>query len=262
MAATAAPSQPAPPQTGRTVAITGAGGSLGQALLRRLHRRGDRLIALTSGTTQLEIRDAQGCPIPLRQVGWAVGQEEALGSLLAEVDLLVLNHGINVHGDRSEESVERSVEVNALSLWRLLELFARVARLRPTASRPRPEVWVNTSEAEIQVAISPLYEISKRLLGQLLSLRAPVLERPDGATGFPGLRIRRLVLGPFRSNLNPVGVMDADFVANEIVRQAGWNCSLIIVTPNPFIYLVMPLTTLGRWLYVQALCRDAPPPQP
>jgi nucleoside-diphosphate-sugar epimerase len=264
MAAASDPNNPA--QTGRTVAITGAGGSLGQALLRRLHRRGDRLIALTSGSTPLEIRDAQGCPIPLRQVGWAVGQEEELASLLAEVDLLVLNHGINVHGDRSVDSVERSLEVNALSLWRLLELFARVARLRPTrannSSRPRPEVWVNTSEAEIQVAISPLYEISKRLLGQLLSLRAPVLERPDGATGFPGLRIRRLVLGPFRSNLNPVGVMGADFVANEIVRQAGWNCSLIIVTPNPFIYLLMPLTTLGRWLYVQALCRDAPPPQP
>jgi len=218
------------------------------------------LIALTSGTTPLEIRDSKGCAIPLRQVGWAVGQEEALAPLLAEVDLLVLNHGINVHGDRSVDSVERSLEVNALSLWRLLELFAQVARSRPTASRPRPEVWVNTSEAEIQVAISPLYEISKRLLGQLLSLRAPVLERPDGATGFPGLRIRRLVLGPFRSNLNPVGVMGADFVAHEIVRQAGWNCSLIIVTPNPFIYLLMPLTTLGRWLYVQSLCRDSPPP--
>ena len=260
MAAASDPINPALPLTGRTVAITGAGGTLGQALLRRLHRRGDRLIALTSGTTPLEIRDGKGCAIPLRQVGWAVGQEEALAPLLAEVDLLVLNHGINVHGDRSVDSVERSLEVNALSLWRLLELFARVARSRPTVSRPRPEVWVNTSEAEIQVAISPLYEISKRLLGQLLSLRAPVLERPDGATGFPGLRIRRLVLGPFRSNLNPVGVMGADFVANEIVRQAGWNCSLIIVTPNPFIYLLMPLTTLGRWLYVQSLCRDSPPP--
>ncbi|MCX5951108.1 MAG: short-chain dehydrogenase, partial [Cyanobacteria bacterium] len=182
MAAAPDPINPALPPTGRTVAITGAGGSLGQALLRRLHRRGDRLIALTSGTTPLEIRDGEGFAIPLRQVGWAVGQEEALGPLLAEVDLLVLNHGINVHGDRSVDSVERSLEVNALSLWRLLELFARVARLRPTrannSSRPRPEVWVNTSEAEIQVAISPLYEISKRLLGQLLSLRAPVLERP------------------------------------------------------------------------------------
>jgi hypothetical protein len=98
------------------------------------------------------------------------------------------------------------------------------------------------------------------LLGQLLSLRAPVLERADRESGFPGLRIRRLVLGPFRSNLNPAGGMGAAFVANEIVRQAGWNCSLIIVTPNPITYVLMPLTTLGRWLYFQALCRDAPAP--
>jgi nucleoside-diphosphate-sugar epimerase len=260
MAAASDPIKPAPPLGARTVAITGAAGTLGQALLRRLHRRGDRLIALSSSGSPLELRDDQGCAIPLRQEGWAVGQEEALAPLLAEVDLLVLNHGINVYGDRSVDSVERSLEVNALSLWRLLELFARVARSRSSAGRPRPEVWVNTSEAEIQVAISPLYEISKRLLGQLLSLRAPVLERADGASGFPGLRIRRLVLGPFRSNLNPVGGMGAAFVANEIVRQAGWNCSLIIVTPNPITYVVMPLTTLGRWLYFQALCREAPAP--
>ncbi len=260
MAAAPDPIPPGAPIRARTVAITGAGGSLGQALLRRLHRRGDRLIALTSGVNPLELRDAEGDPIPLRQVGWAVGQEEALRPLLAEVDLLVLNHGINVHGDRSVDSVERSLQVNALSVWRLLELFAEVARSRGAADRPRPEVWVNTSEAEIQVAISPLYEISKRLLGQLLSLRGPVLARPDGASGFAGLRIRRLVLGPFRSNLNPVGLMGADFVANEIVRQAGWNCGLIIVTPNPIIYVLMPLTTLGRWLYVQVLCRDSPTP--
>lgn len=260
MAAAAEPINPAPPPGSRTVAITGAAGTLGQALLRRLHHRGDRLIALTSSDSTLQLQDDQGCAIPLRQVGWAVGQEEALAPLLAEVDLLVLNHGINVHGNRSVDSVERSLEVNALSLWRLLELFAQVARSRPSAGRPRPEVWVNTSEAEIQVAISPLYEISKRLIGQLLSLRAPVLERADGASGYPGLRIRRLVLGPFRSNLNPVGVMGAAFVANEIVRQAGWNCSLIIVTPNPITYVLMPLTTLGRWLYYQSLCRDAQAP--
>ena len=97
MAAASDPVNPSPPPGARTVAITGASGSLGQALLRRLHRRGDRLIALTSSSSPLELRDAQGGPIPLRQVGWAVGQEELLRPLLAEVDLLVLNHGINVY---------------------------------------------------------------------------------------------------------------------------------------------------------------------
>ncbi len=241
---------PDPSNEALTVAVTGASGALGQALLRRWHRRGTRLIALTHSPAPLQLAGPDGQPIPLRQVHWQVGEEAALESLLAEVDLLVINHGINVHGDGSAEATGRSLEVNALSAWRLLELFAGVVQRREPAERNgrrRPEVWVNTSEAEIQPAVSPLYEISKRLLGQLLSLRAPELAQ--------ALRLRRLVLGPFRSALNPVGVMGADWVAGEILRQADWNCSLIIVTPNPLTFVLMPLATLTRWAYVSLLLR-------
>lgn len=241
-----------PPAGGPCVAITGAGGSLGRALLRRWHRRGARLIALSSGEGSIALEDADGRPIPLRQVRWRVGGEAELRSLLAEVDVLVLNHGVNVHGDRSAGAVGRSLEINALSVWRLMELFAEVVSQRGTGPRQRPELWVNTSEAEIQAAVSPLYEISKRLIGQLLSLRALDLA---GSAGGP-LRIRRLVLGPFRSELNPIGVMDADWVAGQILRQAlDWNCGLVIVTPNPLTYLLMPLATLSRWSYMRLTTR-------
>lgn len=234
---------PDPSNEPLTVAVTGASGALGQALLRRWHRRGARLIALCHGCAPLELAGPDGQPIPLRQVQWQVGEEAALESLLEEVDVLVINHGINVHGDAGAAATGRSLEVNALSAWRLLELFAVVAARRQgdREGRPRPQVWVNTSEAEIQPALSPLYEISKRLLGQLLSLRAPALA--------PVLRLRRLVLGPFRSALNPIGVMGADWVAGEILRQADWNWGLIIVTPNPLTYVLMPLATLTRWAY-------------
>lgn len=240
---------PDPSNEALTVAVTGASGALGQALLRRWHHRGARLIALCHGCAPLQLAGPDGQPIPLRQVQWQVGEEAALEPLLAEVDLLVINHGINVHGDGSVEATDRSLEVNALSAWRLLELFAVVAARRAgdRGGRWRPEVWVNTSEAEIQPALSPLYEISKRLLGQLLSLRAPELAQ--------ALRLRRLVLGPFRSALNPVGVMGADWVAGEVLRQADWDCSLIIVTPNPLTYLLMPLATLTRWVYMSLLLR-------
>ncbi len=234
---------PAPSTDSLTVAVTGASGALGQALLRRWHGRGAQLIALCHSSAPLQLAGPDGQPIPLRQVHWQVGQEAALEPLLGQVDVLVINHGINVHGDCSAAATGRSLEVNALSAWRLLELFAAVAQRRQGGRRA--EVWVNTSEAEIQPAVSPLYEISKRLLGQLLSLRALELART--------LRLRRLVLGPFRSALNPVGVMGADWVAGEILRQADWNCSLIIVTPNPLTYLLMPLATLGRWAYVGLL---------
>jgi NAD(P)-dependent dehydrogenase (short-subunit alcohol dehydrogenase family) len=233
------------------VAITGASGALGQALLRQWHRRGAQLIALSSGDQPLVLTDVNGEPIPLRQVRWRLGAEAELAELLAEVDLLVLNHGINVHGQRSRGATELSLEVNALSSWRLLELFAEqklfAEQSGGPAQRRRPELWVNTSEAEIEPAFSPLYEISKRLLGQLLSLRALDLGKQ--------LCIRRLVLGPFRSALNPVGLMDADFVAGQILWQASLGLKLILVTPNPLVYALMPLTLLGRWLYARLLTR-------
>jgi hypothetical protein len=159
---------------------------------------------------------------------------------------------VNVRGRRSGEASEQSLQVNALSSWRLLELFAAEVAERPgEPGRPRAEVWVNTSEAEIQPALSPLYEISKRLLGQLISLRALDLAGPR-------LRIRRLVLGPFRSALNPVGVMSPEFVAGQVMVQARLGLNLIIVTPNPFTYVVMPMASLGRWLYYRLLTRCEP----
>ncbi len=241
------------------VAVTGASGTLGQALLRHWHRGGARLVALSCGPRDLQLRDDSGQAIPLQDETWCVGDEEGLRPLLAEVDILVLNHGVNMYGDRSRGACERSLEVNALSSWRLLELFAAVVSERqaqaetdPAHPRPQAEVWINTSEAEIQPALSPLYELSKRLLGQLVSLRA--LDLAHDPAG-PRLRIRRLVLGPFRSALNPVGVMGADFVAGQILRQARLGCNLIIVTPNPLTYVLMPLATLSRWLYFKLLTR-------
>ena len=225
-----------------TVAITGASGALGQALLQAWHRRGAQLIAISSRDQPLILRDPDGGTIPLRQVRWQTGQEAALAAELAGVDVLVLNHGINSHQDRSQEATAMALEVNALSSWRLAELFAQQAAGRP--GQAAPELWFNTSEAEIQPAVSPLYEISKRLLGQLISLRSL-----DWASGGRPIRVRRLVLGPFRSELNPIGLMGADFVANQVLTQAHWGCNLIIVTPNPLTYVLMPLTTLGRWLY-------------
>ena len=239
--------QPPGPPTGATpgaitVAITGASGALGQALLQAWHHRGAQLIAISSRDQPLILRDRDGGIIPLRQVLWQTGQEASLAAELAGVDVLVLNHGINSHQARSQEASAMALEVNALSSWRLAELFAQQAARRP--GRAAPELWFNTSEAEIQPAVSPLYEISKRLLGQLISLRSL-----DWASGVRPIRVRRLVLGPFRSELNPIGLMGAGFVANQVLTQAHWGCNLIIVTPNPLTYVLMPLTTLGRWLY-------------
>jgi nucleoside-diphosphate-sugar epimerase len=242
------------PLEGRSVAVTGASGSLGRALLLEVHRRGARPIALSHSAAPLNLREDDGTAVAVEQVHWQCGQEADLATLLERVDILVINHGINVHGDRSAEAVEQSLQVNVLSAWRLLELFLASASrpgttaASPAAEGPRREVWVNTSEAEIQPAISPLYELSKRLLGQLVSLRQ--LDAP----GAPW-RLRRLVLGPFRSSLNPIGVMTAPFVARQVLAQASRGLGLIIVTPNPLTFLLMPLASASRWLYFRLLTR-------
>ena len=52
--------------------------------------------------------------------------------------------------------------------------------------------------------------------------------------------------------------MDASFVAGQIVLQAGLGLNLIIVSPNPLTYVLMPLSELGRRLYSRALNRPGP----
>nr|WP_315855579.1 SDR family NAD(P)-dependent oxidoreductase [Synechococcus sp. RedBA-s] len=237
------------PLRGRTIAVTGASGALGTALLRALHGQGAQLIALSTASEPVALSDGEGQTIPLRGLSWCCGQEQALEACLGEVDILVINHGVNVYGDRSAAAIERSLEVNALSAWRLLELFLRLPE-RPAGS-PCREVWVNTSEAELLPALSPLYEISKRLLGQLLSLRA--LDRQ----GENPCRIRRLVLGPFRSALNPYGVMGAGFVAGQVIAQARRGFGLIIVTPNPITLVLVPVQMGLRHLYGRLFSRAA-----
>ena len=237
---------------GRRVGITGAGGELGRALTRCFRERGAHVVALSHRSEPSERDENLG---PNAWVRWSCGQEETLDSTLQDLDLLVLNHGINPGGDQCPDSLSLAIEVNAMSHWRLMQRFEQLHSTTATGSKPA-ELWVNTSEAEIQPALSPAYELSKRLIGQLVSLRwsAPAKER----NGLP--RLRKLVLGPFRSDLNPIGVMSANFVANQILWQADMGLPLIVVTPNPITWVVMPCTELGRLIYNRIFRVSRPDP--
>ncbi|BEV35876.1 SDR family oxidoreductase [Synechococcus sp. M16CYN] len=227
----------------RCIGITGARGTLGRAFARSFRAGGAEVVGFTHGTPPSE-DDKMG---PNYWISWSCGNEAALDHDFARLDVLVVNHGINPHGAQSIEDVNKTLEVNALSSWRLMQRFDQISQSLPK-DRPR-EIWINTSEAEIQPAISPVYELSKRLLGQLVSLRGATLD----AISRDRLIIRKLVLGPFRSDLNPIGLMEADFVASQVLWQASRGMRLIIVTPNPVTYILMPLTELGRRLYSQIL---------
>lgn len=162
---------------------------MGRSLMAALMKQGAKPIAITT-SPQAQFPEA------IAVLPWQLGQEAALIAALTEVDILVINHGVNVHGDRTAAAIAQSLEVNALSALRLMDGFMATVATPVNAAEPATkEIWVNTSEAEVGPAFSPLYEISKRLLGDLITLK-----RQDA----PCI-IRKIVLGPFKSQLNPVG---------------------------------------------------------
>jgi len=224
----------------KVIAITGASGALGQALIAVFSEAGANIIALT---THAQAEFPPGTEV----VTWEVGQEQALRPYLQRADILVINHGVNVYGDRTPVAMQQSYEVNAFSALRLANLFlALVAEGdRGAAEQSAKELWVNTSEAEVSPAFSPLYELSKRTLGDLITLRR--LDAP--------CVIRKLILGPFKSRLNPYGVMSAPWVARTIVTLAQWQVRNIIVTVNPMTYLTFPLKECSQSLYFRCFTR-------
>ncbi|NEO60999.1 MAG: bifunctional sterol desaturase/short chain dehydrogenase [Moorea sp. SIO4G2] len=221
---------------GKTVAVTGASGTLGQSLLYHLQQRGAKVIALTSKEQTVSL-SVNGESLPVKTLTWQVSKESELAPHFENVDILILNHGINVHQERTADAIAKSYEVNTLSSWRLLEMF--LSTVRTNQDIARKEVWVNTSEAEVNPAFSPLYELSKRTLGDLVTLRR--LDAP--------CVVRKVILGPFKSNLNPFGVMSGDWVAQQILNLATRDVRNIIVTINPITYLAFPVKEFFVSLY-------------
>ena len=228
---------------GKTIAITGASGTLGRALVSELSKHGAKVIALTTSPNPADFEIDQGNKNKLEVLTWQLGNESALRDRLQKIDILILNHGVNVLGARDSESVYKSYEVNTFSVFRWMDLFLEtVTESKHVATK---EIWVNTSEAEVNPALSPLYELSKRAIGDLVTLRR--LDAP--------CTIRKLILGPFKSDLNPYGVMSASFVAWAIAALAQRDFRDIIVTFNPITFIAYPFKEFCRSLYFRIFSR-------
>jgi monoglucosyldiacylglycerol epimerase len=223
---------------GKVVGITGASGTLGRALIEELTQQGAKIVAFTTNSTAV-------FPPEIKVLSWQIGAESELRSQLQAIDILIINHGVNVHTDRSPAAVYQSYEVNTFSVLRLTEVFLET--VSGATDRATKELWINTSEAEVNPAFSPLYELSKRAVGDLITLRR--LDAP--------CIIRKLVLGPFKSQLNPVGIMSPRWVAWAIVALAKRDFRNVIVTINPITYLLLPITEFGRSLYFRLFTKRA-----
>jgi monoglucosyldiacylglycerol epimerase len=215
---------------GKVIGITGASGSMGRSLIHELSNQGAKVIALTTSANP-------SFDAPIEVIHWQSGAEAELSDRLKDMDILIINHGINVRSDRTPEAIQKSFEINTFSAWTLAESF--LATVQKSDQKPLKELWINTSEAEVSPALSPLYELSKRTLGNLITLRR--LDSP--------CIIRKLILGPFKSNLNPIGVMSAQWVAWAIVALAKRGFRDIIVTINPITYIAFPIKEALQSLY-------------
>ena len=228
----------------KTIGITGASGALGQELIKLFRQKGHKVIGFTHSKTNPEINFES----PNEWIKWECGKESTLKKHLRKIDILILNHGI-YNLSRENFNYENSIEINALSKFRFLNLFEDIALTNK--SLIKKEIWINTSEAEILPALNPSYEISKSLIGKLVSFKKNLLNQDTKKK----LIIKKIILGPFKSELNPIGIMSPKFVSKKIYNLANSKNYLIIISPNPLTYLLFPLKEFFNFLYCQIIYR-------
>ena len=226
----------------KTIGITGASGTLGKELTKLFRKKGHKVIGFTHSKTDSEINHES----PNEWVNWECGKESKLTKYLKKIDILILNHGI-YNLSRENSNYENSIEINALSKFKFLNLFEDVALT--SDSFTKKEIWINTSEAEILPALNPSYEISKSLIGQLISFKKNLLNKDTKKK----LIIKKIILGPFKSKLNPIGIMNPKFVSEKIYDLANSKSYLIIISPNPLTYLFFHLKEFFNYLYCQII---------
>ncbi len=231
----------------KTIGITGASGALGKELTKLFRQKGYRVIGFTHSKTDSETN----LESPNEWIKWECGKESRLKKHLKQVDILILNHGI-YNLSRENSNFENSIEINALSKFKFINLFEDIA-LNNNSSLKK-EVWINTSEAEILPALNPSYEISKSLIGQLVSFKKNLLNKDIKNK----LIIKKIILGPFKSELNPIGIMSPKFVSKKIFNLANSKNYLIIISPNPLSYLLFPIKEFFNFLYCRIIYKYKP----
>ena len=226
----------------KTVGITGASGSLGKELTKLFRQKGYKVIGFTHSSNDYEIN----LESPNEWIKWECGKESTLREQLKNVDILILNHGI-YNLSRENSNYENSIEINALSKLKFMNLFEDIALSND--SLVKKEIWINTSEAEILPALNPSYEISKSLIGQLVSFKKNLLKEDTKKK----LIIKKIILGPFKSELNPIGIMSPKFVSKKIFDLAKSKSYLVIISPNPLSYLLFPIKEFFNFLYCRII---------
>jgi len=224
------------------IGITGAAGALGKSLTKKFKSEDYKIIGFSHSNFSNTLGESE----PDEWVKWECGKEYLLKNDLKKIDILILNHGVYQSGIDST-NYQKSIEINALSKLKLLNMYEEIALNNEDGQKK--EIWINTSEAEILPAINPSYEISKLLIGQIITFKKNFLTNAQQKKFI----IRKIILGPFKSKLNPIGLMSPDFVASLIFLLTKTNSFLIIISPNPLTYIVFPIKEFYFFIYCKLL---------
>ena len=109
---------------GLKIAITGANGSLGKSLVEVLKKEGAYVVGLTHAKKDKSTSDKS---MPDDWILWSCGEERLLASSLADIDILILNHGFNPKGMIDSDVINKAIDINTLSHWILIEMFENLA---------------------------------------------------------------------------------------------------------------------------------------
>ena len=227
----------------KVIGITGANGTLGKSLTKIFKDKGYQIIGFSHTKDEKDL-NKNG---PNEWIYWECGKEYLLENPLKNVDILILNHGFYPQNLKNLD-FEKALDINALSQFRIFHIFKEISLNNEDQSSPK-EIWINTSEAEILPALSPSYEISKSLIGSFITLQNIFLTEKERKK----LLIRKIIIGPFKSKLNPIGIMDPNIVALFIYYLSKIKFNLIIITPNPISYFIFPLNEFYFYCYYSFL---------
>jgi len=111
-----------PTKNEKTIGITGASGALGKELTKLFRQKGYKVI----GFTHSKIDSGVNLESPNEWIKWECGKESSLKDHLKKLDILILNHGI-YNLSRENSNYENSIEINALSKFKFLNLFEEIS---------------------------------------------------------------------------------------------------------------------------------------
>ena len=220
---------------GRTALLTGATGGLGQAIARRLHAAGARLVLTGRRTDVLE-------PLALETGAVAVAVDltdaaavERLAADHADVDVLVANAGLPGSGhilSFGVDEIDRAIAVNL----RAPMVLARVIGERMVQRGTGHIVLMASLSGKAATPRSSVYSATKfGLRGFAMALRQDLRPAGVGVSAiFPGFVRDAGMFAESGAKLPPgVGTSTPDQVADAVLRAIERNRGEVDVAPVP-----------------------------